>query len=165
MNFPKDPVSYVVRESMRLIITPRFACEKKIGKVSKTQQTFLLHLIYLKKTHWRNNYCIILNLLHYISTIKHFFRKLCLFLDKRFFQNLQASFNISPVFHFYTTWKCQKTKCFLTFSGGIVTKHWLKWINTEMRSSNISATVFVTIYSRILFRTLSNIHEVVFLRK
>ena len=29
-----------------------------------------------------------------------------------------------PMFHFYTPWKRQKTKGFLTFSGGIEMEHW-----------------------------------------
>ena len=32
----------------------------------------------------------------------------------------------SPVSHFYTPWKRQKTKGFLTFSGGIEMWHWTK---------------------------------------
>ena len=31
-----------------------------------------------------------------------------------------------PVFYFYTPWKCQKTKGFLTFSGGLEIGHWRK---------------------------------------
>ena len=30
------------------------------------------------------------------------------------------------MFCFYTSWKCQKTKGFLTFSGGIEIVHWVK---------------------------------------
>ena len=30
------------------------------------------------------------------------------------------------MFHFYTPWKCLKTQCFLTFSGGIEMEHWAK---------------------------------------
>ena len=30
------------------------------------------------------------------------------------------------MFHFYIPWKRQKTKGFLTFSGGIEMKHWTK---------------------------------------
>ena len=32
----------------------------------------------------------------------------------------------SPMFHFYTPWKHQKTSSFLIFSGGIEVEHWLK---------------------------------------
>ena len=32
----------------------------------------------------------------------------------------------SPVSHCHTPWKCQKTKGFLTFSGGIEMWHWTK---------------------------------------
>ena len=35
----------------------------------------------------------------------------------------------SLMFHFYTSWKRQKSKGFLTFSGGIEMDHWLKWLN------------------------------------
>ena len=31
-----------------------------------------------------------------------------------------------PMFHFYTPWKRQETKGFLTFSGGVEMKHWPK---------------------------------------
>ena len=34
--------------------------------------------------------------------------------------------HFSPVSHFYTPWKRQKTKAFLTFSGGIEMWHWTK---------------------------------------
>ena len=80
LNFPKDPVSYVVRESMRLIITPRFACEKKIGKVSKTQETFLLHLIYLKKNSLKKQ------LLHYFKPTSLYFN------NKTFFSKTMSFF-------------------------------------------------------------------------
>ena len=32
--------------------------------------------------------------------------------------------HISPMFHFYTPWKCQKTFDFLIFSGGAEVEHW-----------------------------------------
>ena len=32
----------------------------------------------------------------------------------------------SPVSHFYTSWKHQKTKGFLTFSGGVEMDYWAK---------------------------------------
>ena len=34
--------------------------------------------------------------------------------------------HFSPVLHFYTPWKRQKTKGFLTFSGGKEMWHWTK---------------------------------------
>ena len=34
--------------------------------------------------------------------------------------------HFSPVSHFYTPWKRQKNKGFLTFSGGIEMRHWTK---------------------------------------
>ena len=34
--------------------------------------------------------------------------------------------HFSPMLHFYTPWKCQKTFEFLTFSGGIEMEHWAK---------------------------------------
>ena len=34
--------------------------------------------------------------------------------------------HFSPVPHFYTPWKLQKTKGFLMFSGGIEIRHWAK---------------------------------------
>ena len=43
--------------------------------------------------------------------------------------NLMQKFlltHFSPVSHFYTPWKRQKTKGFLTFSGGIEMWHWAK---------------------------------------
>ena len=33
--------------------------------------------------------------------------------------------NFEPTFHFYSPWKRQKTRSFLTFSGGIEMEHWL----------------------------------------
>ena len=35
----------------------------------------------------------------------------------------------SPMSHFYTPWKRQKTHGFLTFSRGIEIDIWLKWVN------------------------------------
>ena len=35
----------------------------------------------------------------------------------------------SPMFHFHISWKRQKTKDFLTFSGGLEMKYWTKWVN------------------------------------
>ena len=34
--------------------------------------------------------------------------------------------HLSPMFHFYTPWKRQKTFSFLTFSGVIEMEHWAK---------------------------------------
>ena len=34
--------------------------------------------------------------------------------------------NLTPMFHFYTPWKRQKTSRFLSSSGGIEMKHWCK---------------------------------------
>ena len=34
--------------------------------------------------------------------------------------------NFKPMFHFYTPWKRQKTKDFLTFSGGMEMEHRLE---------------------------------------
>ena len=37
--------------------------------------------------------------------------------------------HFSPVSHFYTPWKPQRTYGFLTFSGGVEIWHGLKWVN------------------------------------
>ena len=37
------------------------------------------------------------------------------------------------MFHFYSPWKRQKTKGFLTFSGGIEMEHWNDWFLYEMQ--------------------------------
>ena len=34
--------------------------------------------------------------------------------------------HFSPIFHFYTPWKVQRTSGFLTCSGGIEMEHWVK---------------------------------------
>ena len=34
--------------------------------------------------------------------------------------------HFTPMFHYYTPGKCQKTRGFLTFSGGKEMKHWHK---------------------------------------
>ena len=34
--------------------------------------------------------------------------------------------HFSPIFHFYTPWKRQKTFDFVTYSGGIGMEHWTK---------------------------------------
>ena len=39
---------------------------------------------------------------------------------------LHLSTNFNPMFHFYTPWIRQKTKGFLTYSGGIEMEHWVK---------------------------------------
>ena len=39
--------------------------------------------------------------------------------------------NFSSMFHFYTPWKRQSTSGFLTFSGGIEMKHWVKWVKNK----------------------------------
>ena len=46
--------------------------------------------------------------------------------------------HFSPVSHFYTKWKRQKTKGFLTFSGGIEMWHWTKmgWYIFSICSKN-----------------------------
>ena len=45
-------------------------------------------------------------------------------------QKMYSLTHFSPVSHFYTPWKRQKTFCFLTFSGGIEIWHCtaLKWV-------------------------------------
>ena len=40
--------------------------------------------------------------------------------------NISGLTHFSPVSHFYTPWKRQKTKGFLTLSGGIEMWHWTK---------------------------------------
>ena len=46
--------------------------------------------------------------------------------------------HFGPIFHFYTPWKRQKTKDFLTFSGGIeiglklVNQKYLNWVNLSL---------------------------------
>ena len=40
--------------------------------------------------------------------------------------NKRSLTHFSPMSHFYTTWKRQKTIGFLTFSGGIEMWHWTK---------------------------------------
>ena len=49
--------------------------------------------------------------------------------QKDYFRQILIEYEIllthfSPVSHFYTPWKCQKTFGFLTFSGGIEMWHW-----------------------------------------
>ena len=49
-----------------------------------------------------------------------------------------------PVFLFYTPWKSQKTKGFLTFSGGIEMKHIrLKWVNNCIASFYIFVLISI----------------------
>ena len=52
-----------------------------------------------------------------LKTLHHWF----VFYEYRFLLT-----HFSPVFQFYTRWKSQKTKGFLTFSGGIEMEHWAK---------------------------------------
>ena len=63
--------------------------------------------------------------------------------------------HFSPVSHFYTPWKRQKTKGFLTFSGGIEMWHWTKVKNiqvfaTEMFKvdNNIIPPIFADNFSK-----------------
>ena len=52
--------------------------------------------------------------------------------------------NFSPVSHLYTLWKRQKTKGFLTFSGGIEMWHW-----TKMGSLQLHFSLWNTIFRSI----------------
>ena len=57
--------------------------------------------------------------------------------------------HFSPVFHFYTPWIRQKTKGFLTFSGGIEMEHWAKRVNNAILRSaeddNMAIAIFLCI--------------------
>ena len=48
------------------------------------------------------------------------------FLPSKTMMNANLTTHFSPMFHFYTPWKRQKTKGFLTFLGGIEIEHWAK---------------------------------------
>ena len=59
--------------------------------------------------------------------------------------------NFSPMFHFYTTWKRQKTFGFLTFSRGIEMEHWAKmgwsirkWDHCQKQGQIYNRTTFNT---------------------
>ena len=41
--------------------------------------------------------------------------------------------------HFYTPWKRQKTKGFLTFSGGIEMRHWRE--KGQQKTKNLDLTI------------------------
>ena len=43
-----------------------------------------------------------------------------------FYEKYHSSMGVRPMFHYYTPGKCQKTRGFLTFSGGKEMKHWHK---------------------------------------
>ena len=57
--------------------------------------------------------------------------------------------HFSPMFHFYTPWIHQKTKGFLTFSGGIEMEHWAKWVNNAIlrvaEEDNMAIAIFLCI--------------------
>ena len=44
-------------------------------------------------------------------------------------------------FHFYISWKRQKTKGFLTFSGGIEVEHWAKGFQSKGKKLKDSFSV------------------------
>ena len=44
--------------------------------------------------------------------------------DVMMMQMVVKCFISRSMLHFYTPWKCQKTKGFLTFSGGVEMEHW-----------------------------------------
>ena len=67
---------------------------------------------------WPNNFIIIA----WKKLIPHKWKKLILF---------------TLMFHFYTPWKHQKTKSFLTFSGGIEIGHWREKKITPLLGVNI----------------------------
>ena len=48
------------------------------------------------------------------------------FLPSKTMMNANLTTHFSPMFHFYTPWKRQKTKGFLTFLGGTEIEHWAK---------------------------------------
>ena len=50
------------------------------------------------------------------------------FFDDR--QDVQSLTHSKPILNFYTHWKHQKTKDFLTFSGGIEMEHWFPLVKT-----------------------------------
>ena len=59
-----------------------------------------------------------------------------LILTRQDFHFQSALTHFSPVSHFYTPWKRQKTKSFQTFSGGIETWHWTKMGSSRFYSIN-----------------------------
>ena len=62
--------------------------------------------------------------------------------------------HFSPVPHFYTPWKHQKTFGFLTFSGGIEMWHWTKMVNQIIISVSTArfcfSIPFIRLYSTFL---------------
>ena len=50
--------------------------------------------------------------------------------------------NFSPLFHFYTPWKCQKSFGFLTFSRGLDMYIGLKWAKELSRVSSSLPSIF-----------------------
>ena len=43
------------------------------------------------------------------------------------------------MFHFYTPWKRQKTRDFWSFSGGIETERWPKWVKKRVKNKYLFA--------------------------
>ena len=73
--------------------------------------------------------------------------------------------------HFYTSWKCKKTRCFLAFSGGTKMEHWLEmgqelwsWLFSETLTLQLMANwkiysekhckIFKRIWSLILVKLM-----------
>ena len=55
-------------------------------------------------------------------------RLCCVFWFKLFFSIYEHKHyftHFKPMLYFYAPWKCQKIRCFLTFSEGIKIEHWL----------------------------------------
>ena len=77
--------------------------------------------------------------------------------DNSCFQISEKLTHFSPMFHFYTPWKCLKTKCFLMISWGYTNETWLK-ANSDKASSSKSCALlrkaFLKKYSQFLYPPL-----------
>ena len=67
--------------------------------------------------------------------------------------------HFSPVSHFYTPWKCQKTFGFLTFSGGLKMWHWTK-MGWKTRKSKIKWTAYSLFTGELI--SPKNVHKTYF---
>ena len=70
----------------------------------------------------------------------------------------------NPVFYLYTPWKRQKTKGFLTFSGGLEMEHWIDARHLNLNKDTVSETQMFTQQCSV-FTPLENVRKPkVFLR-
>ena len=110
---------------VRNLITSLIVSSNETISIVKLQHPdFPMFALTEKMLGWISNVLIDVETEFWEQAIPCFVETFYKFGDLRFFHLLLTHFSL--VSHFYTPWKRQKTKAFLTFSGGIEMWHWTK---------------------------------------